>query len=575
MEQLHDNNVTHSLEKLSHILSTHIPTEVKDFYIQKFPYIREDIFSYFQENWYSYSPIDYTELDISRISTIIHYILWNAYEYPVLNGGQSKSEEDSLEDYRLAKKNKKDFLYRVIREEYEVFTGKRAVDKRPRTTKYLKESWLANTNAFLTERIVTISQEEFYKQEYEQVHQWHKVTADYIFNFPYFDTLPAKSRVLYIIQDIGWIVFNIIKTEFYGNIEGYLTKTPDLSLGMKKLSMPIVNWQSSAIALNDLQFEADDNSITVSEIIANNGGQLKITVDVIRNVDCSTDEKKQIALKKITDEYRSGERVGRLDTTDFSILSAILNFMNHEIITGKKPLLVSFTELALKVFNGESSISLKKCNSFFNHLLKLSKMSIAFTELDANGIPVASEQHDFFKFKYSISGTFASRAENLSPLPRNAELDLSGEANIPNIDALNKDHYNHMTLQLIPGEYLRSQYISQLSTGISTIVYQSLPSPKAKVLVKLFLEDRFRTMPTLTSRITMKYIETQVRVASGEIRRLKNDIIEILAFLKEKQMIVDDYTVNRGSFDITYLAFTDHEKAIYGYEELPAQITSS
>ena len=273
MEQLQDNTFTHSIEKLSHILSTHIPAEVKNFYSQKFPCIKEDILAFLQENWYSHSPVDYTILDISRISTIIHYILWNAYEYPLLNGSQSKSEDDSLEDYRLAKKNKKDFLYRVIREEYEVFTGKRAVDKRPRTTKYLNESWSANTNAFLSTQLVTISQEEYYNQEYEKVHQWHKVTADYIFHFPYFDTLPAKSKVLYIIQDIGWIVFNIIKTEFYGNIEGYLTKTPDLSLGMKKLSMPIVNWQSSPIALNDLSFEADDNSITVSEIITNNGGQ--------------------------------------------------------------------------------------------------------------------------------------------------------------------------------------------------------------------------------------------------------------------------------------------------------------
>ena len=40
-------------------------------------------------------------------------------------------------------------LLRYKSEEYELFTGKTTVDKRPRTTKYLRESWNANTNIFL------------------------------------------------------------------------------------------------------------------------------------------------------------------------------------------------------------------------------------------------------------------------------------------------------------------------------------------------------------------------------------------------------------------------------------------
>ena len=296
--------------------------------------------------------------------------------------------------------------------------------------------------------------------------------------------------------------------------------------------------------------------------------RLKIIVDVIKNIDCSTPEKKQQELDRITNQYHTGERVGRLDTTDFAILSAILNFMNYETATGKKALVISFMELALKVFTGESSLSLKKCNNFFNHLLKLSKMSIAYTELDGNGAPVFAEQRDFFKLSYTILGTFATRSKSTELQTKNFELDITGEGNIPNIESLTKDHYNHMTLRLTLGEYLKSQYITQLTSGISTMVYQSLPSSKAKVLVKLFIEERFKIIPVLTSRITMKYIETHVRVASGEVKRLKKDIVEILEFLKTNHMVIDDYTVNRGSFDITYLEFTDHERAVYGYEEI-------
>jgi len=225
-------------------------------------------------------------------------------------------------------------------------------------------------------------------------------------------------------------------------------------------------------------------------------------------------------------------------------------------------------ELALKVYSNETSISLKKCNSFFNHILKLSKMSIDYMETDENGIPFTGGMREFFTLKnYYISDSFSSSSKVSTLKAVQKEIDITGEGGLINTGSLTKDHFNHMILQLEPGDYLRSQYISHRTSAISTVIYQSLPSPKSKVLVKLFIEDRFRNMPSLNSRLTMLFIRTQVRVASGEITRLKKDIKDTLEYLKSNNMIIADYVENRNSFDITYLSFSEHEKMIYDYQE--------
>jgi len=558
--------VNKNLDKLSHILTTHIPDDVKNFYSAKYNELQDGVCLFLSTNWYGNTSADYSHLSPSAISTLVHYVLWEAYEHPVIKGEPPMSADDAYNDYRLAKKNKKDFLHRVIREEYEVFTGKQSLDKRPKTTKYLHESWTVNSNPFLGDKQVKITQLAFYQQEYEKVRNWHKNHSDYIFHFPYFDTLPIKSRVLYIIQDIGWLVFNIIKNEFYGNLEGYLTKTPDLNFGIKTSGLPLVNWNASPISLQDLRFDSTEDSVTVYEVLENGGVQVKIIVDIIRNLDCSTPEKKTECIDKIRKQYESGERVGRLDTTDYTILAVLLNLMNYEIVTGKKDFTVSFIELALRVYSDETSISLKKCNAFFERLVKLSKMSLSFAEMDESGVSITGGIRDFFTLKRYFISSFSSGGKEDFYVPKSLEYDLTGEASILNTSNFTKDHYNHMTLLIEPGEYLKSQYISHLSVDISTKVYQSLPSSKAKVLIKILIEDRLRNLDTLTSRLSMIFLQTQIRVASGAVKRLKQEIVDILYFLKTNSILIKDYKVNRTSFDIYYLNLSYHEKLIYGYE---------
>lgn len=556
-----------TLDELSLILASTLPNEVTEYYSSSLSENQIAIEEYLADNWLTHinDPFNDAAKDLCKIETIIAYLLWKVFTYPTMTGSQPLTERAALEHYSLLKKNRKDYLYRTVQEEY---VGK----KKPRAPQYIEESWNAVNSPYLKNSNIScnLTKEEYYKQEFSLVSDWHSDSSSYIFNFPYFSAIKAQRRVACIIIDIAWCVFTKICKDYYRNRFGFITKSPDMVFGLnnlKQTNSPIINWQSSSISINDLSFEATDDTITIYEVLnSETEPQLRIIIDVIHNVDCSTPAKRNKELLQLKNDYINGKKIGHLDAMDFSIITAILNNMTYDIAVGRSDLIMTFNELAYDIIADDSKLTVKRCDDIFQRLLKIQKMNLVYYEHDKNGIPTMGEGLDFFKFKYVISGDYfkkGDRSRNNSSITISKTLDLSGEANITNIENLTKPHYNNMILQFTPSEYLKKQWITGTHTLISSRTYKQVTSQKGKLLLPILQQERLKIYPCLETNLSLMFIKMQIRTSSGHDGRFKKEIISELENLKESGIIIKDYTVNRSSFDIEFNPFNAEEKLMF------------
>lgn len=253
----------------------------------------------------------------------------------------------------------------------------------PNNPKFIETEWAKLNDPYIRSsknaEITLGSKEEFFETRKEQIRTWFKNPESYLFEFLYFNTLPAKRRVNSFLQDLSVDVYTLICNDFYRNKFGFMTKSPDLNFGITDL--PIVNWQSST---PKLQFEAADNRIKVFEVLKEeNDSTVRIIVDEVA-ADCSTEDKKETAILKLEEEYNAGTRVKTLDTKDLAIYSVIFNDMTIESATSDA-LKVTLPDLAGDLYGHDAQLTKKMYSDLLNRLNKLAHMRISSTVQDENG----------------------------------------------------------------------------------------------------------------------------------------------------------------------------------------------
>lgn len=577
-EQSHFDDYT--IEETASALLDELPPKVITYFNNSFESNCIALSEFLTSNWITNDNIVNVFDNNISLQTIVEYVLWESLVRPPKPGFQPLNEREALEHYVQLRKSRKDYLYRTIRREI----PDNNLEKKPRTTRFLEESWEALNNPYLKaagdSSVPNITKEEYMAQELEKVTKWHHDNDSFLFEFPYFDVLPAKRRVACFIQDVGWQIFLTICTKFYRQKFGFVTRSPDANFGMHQVpgmenAIPLVNWQSSAISVNNLKYEATDSSVMVYELFRmGEGAELRYIVEIIDNLDCSTSEKKEHEIARIRNEYLTQKRVGHLDSTDFAIYTAILNNMTYDIATGKSDLIITFMELAHDVYGSESSISLKKCTSLFKRLQKLQDMRISSSLQDENKVPIHSSVVTFFTFEHGVYGDFAtkgsrSKSKSLSESKMSsvdfkfAEIDMSGNAIISNVELLTKSHYNNMILKITPSDYMKSEWQQGIHSSISSSAYQNITSQKGKMLLQLLQKERLKAYPAVSVNINCMDLLAQIKISSGTERRFKNEVIQELDNFKELGIVVDDYSLTRNTFHIIFIPLSEKEKIMF------------
>lgn len=530
----------YSLEQTANVIADYIGKPIKDFF-PDFLQENEIPMHEVMDSWFFENQMD-NEITFERL---IMYIL-DLYS--------SMSEKEAYIQVKSLKKNRKDYFYRTIRQEIgELKTT-------PNNPKFITTEWEKINDPYIRSsknvEINISSEEEFFETRKEQIRTWFKNPDSYLFEFEYFNTLPAKRRVNSFIQDVSVDVYAMICNEFYRNKFGFMTKAPDLNFGISDL--PIVNWQSST---PKLQFEAADNRIKVFEVLrADDEQAVRIIIDEVA-ADCSTEEKKQQAIMKIEEEYSVGTRVKTLDVKDLAIYSAIFNDMTIESATSD-PLNITLPDLAGDVYGHDVQVNKKMYVELLNRLNKLAHIRISSSVQDENGNLISDSVISLFDLTISIKSDpdTTGKRKTLNTIRVSENSSLRDFSNLGNHEFINID------INLMPSFYTKEMWKNNVHNQISTHLYKRITSSRGKMISQLLQEERMRIYPDTHTTLSIKYFKDKIRVTSRNNDRIKKEIGAEMTELMDASIQIADFHFNRSNIEIDFLPLTNEEKLFYKIE---------
>lgn len=565
----------YQIEDIAYAILDDLPKELGEYFDK-----------YYQDNILAFCDLLMAEWERERIPAniydslsmrdLVEFVLWESLIKTSSKKFKPFNEKEALAHYASKRKNNRQYIHSKAKEEYE---GKTTVNAK----RYIEKTYAAVSNPYLIattdDSISSLAREEYFEKYYNEVKDWYHNPNSYVFQYPFFEFFSPKRRVGYFMNELGWQVFNIICDNYYNNSFGFATKSPDANFGIHQVpgmenAMPLVNWQSSAISVSDLKYEASDTSVTVYEHFRmGKGAELKFIIEVIDNLDCSTPEKKVAEIERIKAEYLTQKRVGHLDATDFAIYTALLNHLNYDIVTGKSDLIIYFLDLAKYVYGKDVSISLKKCRDLFKRLQKLQEMKISSSLQDSNNVPIQSSVVNFFTFSYnilmdSVDSSTDSRATGLANVSdltdvKLMEIDLSGNATISNIDMLTKSHFCKMVLKISPSDYMKNEWQQDINSMISSDLYQKVTSQKGRMLLHILQKERLKAYPDVNVKMNNLDLLTQIRITSGTESRFKREVVAEFEYFKQENILIEDFSVKRGVYFIRFTPLTEKEKVMY------------
>lgn len=535
---------TFSNSEISEILVKYMPAEIKDYFFKSYPEMAYAYQSAIGSWFFSNDQTKLEQLPDLTLNNIIYYILDKELA--------SQPAEEVRAKVLLQKKNRKSYLFRLIRQQ----TGE--IDTlSPIKRNYVEEEWEVLNNPYLKDNEQLSfnwqSKEEFLAKRCKQVADWYKDDDSYLFDFLYFNALSSDKRAKDILTEIQFAVISTICNDFYRNVQGVLTKSPDITFGTDS---KIVNWQSSSMSLS---YEAKDNKITVYEELGYNPeNSVKLIID---EIPCDTNNADIVqALElQLEKEYSAGTRTRTFDFMDYNIYSATLNNMTLESAT-TKPIEISLFNMATDVY-GLAFHKLPRQNrhrkyvELLSRLIKMANMKINKTVLNNAGNSTSGYVISFFDIKYTVP-----------TLPETKELtilDTSGRAQPPDFSKLSIKDFESVKLTIMPSMFMKDQWMNVTHLVLESREYHQITSQRGKILLQMLQSDRLEKYPHLESQISYSTVRGQIRFSSYNDSAFKRELGKELDALKESGALIQSYKLVRSSIQIVYKPLSNIEKKAF------------
>lgn len=539
----------YTYEQTANILSEMLSDEINEFYNHLCE--RQDLSQVLiakLQDWMIVPGGDqvFTLVDAPKINRIIHFLLETEI--------QDQDISEALSHVRDVKRSRRGYLYRKIKEEAGL------IEKTSKNgTNMLEAEWKALNNPLIREKIYK-SKEAFIEARLKEVNDWYNSPTWYIFQFPYFSTLSSKKQVENFLIDLQCEVLELIYKNFYKNVFGFVTKTPDMMLGSHSGS-PVVSWVSTSMNLN---YETRNDRVLVYETISQSAtADTRIVVAEVM-MDCSTEEKAKAAVLKVQEDYESGALTKTFDTEDFAILTAIYNNMDLKSANGDTPIYLTAKGLMSDVHSDMTSAPRRRLYvDAMTRLNKIASMRIISSTYDNKGKLISVGNVSYFDFRIQIEGRNGD--EGYVTVYQTTDGSLVPGTNV--FENLDMEEFNKMRIELYPSLWMREQWRENVHDVVYSQTYRRISSQKGKFLFQLIHKERMRIYPESGVDITLKFFRDNLR-SNQSASRLKKEIIEELENFKKSKIMVEDYTSKKGSIHIDFLPFTATEHQIYKTENI-------
>lgn len=398
------------------------------------------------------------------------------------------------------------------------------------------------------------SEEEYLDARYASVIEWGKDTASNLIAFPEIFHLKPKKIADYFFLDCAFKAFDYILKHLYGNVlTGYYTIIPQLvNEGLFSLSsfskemQPTV--RNDALILVD---NVNDKYNTVVEKIegdfsdaVKNGRQNEIVESFVKSGKLS-----------LTNDV--------LDSFDQSILITIYSsFSVEDINQGSKR--IPLTSIVKQVYGGR--IRRDYYINVSERLRKMAKYKVEIKETNSQGNLVGAGIISFFDLIFK-TGEISDDNTHTDV----AIIDGSAQKGIDIVEALNKiKDFSQLDVDIMPSQYIKTELrktMNERNIKILTSLYkEELPS-RAKKMLTFLIEERTAIYPSLKCTIPYDTFITKLRLEEPKKKRLLEQIRHPISQLKEKGVLVENFTMNEYSIEIVFFPMSDMEEQLYNLDK--------
>lgn len=406
------------------------------------------------------------------------------------------------------------------------------------------------------------TEEEFVELRYNEIKEWHKNPSTHLFEFRYFDVLPVKRRISSLFEDISFVIFNIICSDYYRNAYGSLTRSLEMTVSIDEddedVKVPFVKWTSSKM---ELQYEPKGDRIVIYESIQTNLNYETRLVVGEQMCDCSNQETINEAILKLEEEFSVGTRKRTLDTIDFDILTAVFNNMTFEVATSVHPLDSSLKDLVADIYSNHPSFKEHSKALYVDTLERLFKLAtyhISLQKQDASGKLLASSVKSFFDLDIILSENNIETNDKTVTTIQVSNSFLEHDWNKHSVK-----EFNEMHLRITPSIYMKEQWTAGVHSAIFSKTYKQIPTSKGRFLLLFLQSERIKHFPECEVRLALSHIKTHIRFSKNTSERVKKEISQELTYFKSQKILIQDFHFEKGYLCISFLPFTTNELSAY------------
>lgn len=366
--------------------------------------------------------------------------------------------------------------------------------------------------------------EDIMLKKYKEIDDWKSDTSSLITDFYFLTQKPVKSIANGFMNDLTYESLIIIRNVFGGSIEGFNVNFPN-----EFMEHPLFSYRSTALEfepelleneisfLNKYSYEAE-NEETIEDVVVKFKPDFELPSVTEKNVS------------KVLRNYQIDLKQRELDMKDREIVTLLFNYINGENFANKL-ITVDLREFTRKVFG----IKTPKHKHYENLIARLENLK---------------------KYEYTIS----VRNKETGELIETSTLGL-----LNYIHVYLDDNYFEFT----PSDQWIQTYVQKNYTRILADSYKSIDSPQTKGIMMILQRERLTEYAndSDTKTLTLKYFRTHMKLLKIGNAALVKELIHHLDILKEKQVVVKDYTFlsKNSAVKIDFLPLEYNELFAYGF----------
>ena len=361
--------------------------------------------------------------------------------------------------------------------------------------------------------------EEMMQTRFNEAEKWKSNPSALITDFRYYPDKTTSSQANAFVYDLILESLLIISNNFNGSLNGFLTKFP-----IELMDNPIFSYRTTTI---DFEIEMIQNELRIFNDFEYDEGTLRIEVNK-EHLDLPSEINTELPLEEILKKYNIQLSQRDMDMIDRELISCLFNMIDAEAI---------------------------KSSHIVGDLKSLAKMALNTEKLRNTQLKDIQERlHKLRDYNYSVTVKEKKTGKDIEKLSMNL---------VSMVHTYEKNGLIFFDVE--PTQRMISTYIKNNYVNILSQKYNQINSPQTRAILMILQSERIKVYldGKLESSLSLKFFRSHMKLPKIYPAKLKKEIEKHLRILKEKNLVVQDYTIEKNGVNIHFTDLEDLEFIAY------------